>query len=56
GVTCEPLSLNCRITPRTAEKAEIIRREFFDAADTFRKFEFGLSQEDREFVLNCRDR
>ncbi|KAJ7620374.1 hypothetical protein FB45DRAFT_1006919 [Roridomyces roridus] len=55
GITCEPLPFKCRITPRTAEKAEIIRREFFDAANTFKNFEFGLS-EDTEFVLRSRDR
>ncbi|KAJ7604491.1 cytochrome P450 [Roridomyces roridus] len=55
-ILTKPLPFNCRITPRTAEKAEIIRREFVDAAGTYRKFEFGLSQEDREFVLNSRDR
>ncbi|KAJ7618065.1 cytochrome P450 [Roridomyces roridus] len=56
GITCEPLPFKCRITPRTAEKAEIIRREFWGAADTFKKFEFGLSEEDKEFVLSSRDR
>jgi hypothetical protein len=37
-------------------KAEIIEREFLDASDTFSKFEFGLSPEDREFVANSRAR
>ncbi|KAJ6564646.1 hypothetical protein B0H19DRAFT_1068176 [Mycena capillaripes] len=39
---------------RIAQKAEIIEREFFEAADTFSKYEFGLSQEDQEFVDQSR--
>ncbi|KAJ6551143.1 cytochrome P450 [Mycena capillaripes] len=54
GLTSKPRSFGCRITPRTAEKAEIIEREFLDAADTFAKYEFGLSPEDQEYVAKSR--
>ncbi|KAJ6551141.1 cytochrome P450 [Mycena capillaripes] len=54
GLTSKPRSFKCRITPRTAEKAEMIEREFFEAADTFAKFEFGLSAEDQEYVERSR--
>ncbi|KAJ7633235.1 cytochrome P450 [Roridomyces roridus] len=50
GVTMAPLPFECRITPRTGDKAEIIRREFLDATDVFEKFEFGLSADDKAFV------
>ncbi|KAJ7472456.1 cytochrome P450 [Mycena galericulata] len=54
GVATGPLPFKCKITSRAAEKADIIRREFLDAADTFSKFEFGLSPEDKEFVTRLR--
>ncbi|KAF8216492.1 cytochrome P450 [Mycena galopus ATCC 62051] len=54
GLTSKPRSFKCRITPRTAETAEIIQREFVDAADTFSKFEFDLSPEDQEYVAKSR--
>ncbi|KAJ7445959.1 cytochrome P450 [Mycena galericulata] len=54
GLTTGPAPFKCRITPRTGEKAEIIRREFIEAADTFSKFEYGLSPEDKEFVAKSR--
>ncbi|KAJ7312979.1 cytochrome P450 [Mycena albidolilacea] len=54
GILTGPRSFKCKITPRSAEKAEIIEREFLEAADTFSKFEFGLSSEDKEFVANSR--
>ncbi|KAJ7633256.1 hypothetical protein FB45DRAFT_746329, partial [Roridomyces roridus] len=50
GVTMAPLPFECRITPRTGDKAEIIRREFLDATDVFEKFEFRLSADDKAFV------
>jgi hypothetical protein len=49
-----PCPFRCKITPRSAEKAEIIEHQFIEAADTFSKFEFGLSQEDKEFVAKSR--
>ncbi|KAJ6564650.1 cytochrome P450 [Mycena capillaripes] len=54
GIVTPPRPFKCKITPRSAEKAEIIEREFLEAADTFSKYEFGLSQEDREFVDQSR--
>ncbi|KAJ7677851.1 cytochrome P450 [Mycena polygramma] len=54
GLTSKPRSFKCRIAPRTAEKAEIIEREFLEATDTFSKFEFGLSAEDRAYVASSR--
>ncbi|KAJ7746427.1 cytochrome P450 [Mycena maculata] len=56
GLATGPRPFKCRITPRSAEKAEIIRREFLGAADTFSKFEFGLSAEDKEYVAKSRAR
>ncbi|KAJ7445958.1 cytochrome P450 [Mycena galericulata] len=54
GPSMGPAPFKCRITPRTGEKAEIIRREFLEAEDTFLKFEYGLSPEDKEFVAKSR--
>jgi hypothetical protein len=54
GLLAVPRPFRCKITPRSAEKAEIIEREFLEAADTFSKFEVGLSQEDRGFVAKSR--
>jgi len=54
GVATGPLPFKCRITPRTQEKVKIIQREFLGAADTFAKFEVGLSPEDKEFVAKSR--
>ncbi|KAJ7279289.1 cytochrome P450 [Mycena rebaudengoi] len=56
GLLPIPRPFRCKITPRSAKKAEIIEREFLEAADTFSKFEFGLSREDKEFVANSRAR
>ncbi|KAJ7657112.1 cytochrome P450 [Mycena rosella] len=54
GILTGPKPFRAKITPRTAEKAEIIEREFLEAADTFSKFEFGLSPEEKEFVVQSR--
>ncbi|KAF8191110.1 cytochrome P450 [Mycena galopus ATCC 62051] len=54
GVSNAPLPFKCRITPRSTEKAKIIEREFRDAADTFARFEVGLSQEDKQFIAESR--
>ncbi|KAJ7640418.1 cytochrome P450 [Mycena polygramma] len=54
GILTGPCPFKCKITPRTREKAEIIEREFLEAADTFSKFESGLSAEDKEFVKQSR--
>ena len=54
GLTSKPRAFKCRITPRTAEKAEIIQREFLEAADTFSKFEFDLCPKDQEYVAKSR--
>ncbi|KAJ6568936.1 cytochrome P450 [Mycena capillaripes] len=54
GATTIPKPFKCRITPRTSEKARIIESEFLEAADTFSKFEMGLSAEDRAFVAKSR--
>ncbi|KAJ6482554.1 cytochrome P450 [Mycena sanguinolenta] len=54
GILTGPRPFKCKITPRSKEKAEIIERAFVDAEDTFSKFEFGLSPEDKEFVAKSR--
>ncbi|KAJ7040918.1 cytochrome P450 [Mycena alexandri] len=54
GILTGPCPFKCKITPRSAEKVEIIEREFLEARDTFSKFEFGLSPEDKEFVGKSR--
>ncbi|KAF8160325.1 cytochrome P450 [Mycena galopus ATCC 62051] len=54
GITSAPRAFKCKITPRSAEKAAIISREFHDASDTFSKFEFGLTADDKEFVARSR--
>ncbi|KAJ7859331.1 cytochrome P450 [Mycena olivaceomarginata] len=55
GISTAPLPFKCRITPRTAAKAGIIENEFLETADTFSKFEVGLSPEDKEFVARSRE-
>ncbi|KAF7328683.1 putative cytochrome P450 [Mycena sanguinolenta] len=54
GILTGPRPFKCKITPRSKEKAEMIERAFLDAGDTFSKFEFGLSPEDKEFVAKSR--
>ncbi|KAF7369234.1 putative cytochrome P450 [Mycena venus] len=54
GLTSKPREFKCKITPRSAEKAEIIQREYHEAADTFSKFEFDLCPEDQEYVAKTR--
>jgi hypothetical protein len=54
GLTAKPRSFRCKITPRSPVKAEIIDRECLEAADTFAKYEFGLSLEDQEYVAKSR--
>ncbi|KAJ7622347.1 cytochrome P450 [Roridomyces roridus] len=39
GVVTTPLPFRCQITPRSAEKAEIIRRRFQEVREMFEKFE-----------------
>ncbi|KAJ7359897.1 cytochrome P450 [Mycena albidolilacea] len=55
GLSTAPLPFKCRITPRTVAKAGIIENEFLETADTFSKFEVGLSPEDKEFVARSRN-
>ncbi|KAJ7176867.1 cytochrome P450 [Mycena filopes] len=54
GILTGPRPFKCKITPRSAGKAEIIEHAFVEAAETFEKFEFGLSDEDKEFVAESR--
>ncbi|KAF7369266.1 putative cytochrome P450 [Mycena venus] len=56
GILTAPRPFKCKITPRSTEKAELIEREFLEAADTFSKFEFGISPEDKAFVAESRMR
>ncbi|KAJ6456557.1 cytochrome P450 [Mycena vitilis] len=50
GVLTAPIPFRCKITPRSLAKAETIRHEFLEAENTFTRFEFGLSPEDKEYV------
>ncbi|KAG7098107.1 hypothetical protein E1B28_000079 [Marasmius oreades] len=54
GILTAPCPFKACITPRSAEVIEVIEREFHEASDTFSKFEFGLSSEDKAFVDNYR--
>ncbi|KAK7052033.1 putative cytochrome P450 [Favolaschia claudopus] len=54
GLLTAPRPFKCKITPRSAEKVDLIKQEFLEAADIFSKFEFGLSEEDKEFVMRSR--
>ncbi|KAF9263808.1 cytochrome P450 [Marasmius fiardii PR-910] len=54
GILTAPCPFKACITPRSAETIEIIEREFHEATDTFSKFEFGLSSEDKVFVEGYR--
>ncbi|KAJ7629467.1 cytochrome P450 [Mycena polygramma] len=46
GLAVGPHPFQCRIRPRTGEKAAIIKHEFLEAADIFAKFEVGSSAKD----------
>ncbi|KAJ7640502.1 cytochrome P450 [Mycena polygramma] len=46
GLAVGPRPFQCRIRPRTGEKAAIIKHEFLEAADIFAKFEVGSSAKD----------
>ncbi|KAJ7621343.1 cytochrome P450 [Roridomyces roridus] len=50
GLTSGPIPFECRISPRSQGKIDIIEREFVDATAVFEKFEYGLSPEDQEFT------
>ncbi|KAJ6568964.1 hypothetical protein B0H19DRAFT_937918, partial [Mycena capillaripes] len=54
GATTIPKPFKCWITPRTSEKARIIKSEFLEATGEFSKFEMGFSAEDRAFVAKSR--
>ncbi|KAK7031112.1 hypothetical protein VNI00_013717 [Paramarasmius palmivorus] len=54
GILTAPMPFRCAITPRSAERVELIEREFHEAMDTFSKFEYGLSKEDQEYVRKYR--
>ncbi|KAJ7603367.1 cytochrome P450 [Roridomyces roridus] len=54
GILTGPHPFACTITPRTTHKAQIVRREFVEAAETFARFEGGLSEADRVYVREMR--
>ncbi|KAL0565905.1 hypothetical protein V5O48_016113 [Marasmius crinis-equi] len=54
GIVIGPCPFKALITPRSSETIAIIEREFHEATDTFSKFEFGLSKEDKVFLENYR--
>ncbi|KAJ7665799.1 hypothetical protein B0H17DRAFT_951228, partial [Mycena rosella] len=51
GILIGSKPFRAKITPRTAKKAEIIECEFLEAVDTLSESEFGLSPEDKEFLV-----
>ncbi|KAK7052036.1 putative cytochrome P450 [Favolaschia claudopus] len=54
GIVTGPSPFKCKITPRSAEKAELIESEFLESGETFSKFEYGLDRVDKEFVEKTR--
>ena len=54
GILTGPSRFECEITPRSSHHAEIIKREFFGATQTFEPFEQQLDPGDREFVGKLR--
>ncbi|KAL0567075.1 hypothetical protein V5O48_014916 [Marasmius crinis-equi] len=54
GILIAPCPFKASITPRSSETIEIIEREFHEATDTFSKFEFGISREDKMFLEKYR--
>ncbi|KAL0069963.1 hypothetical protein AAF712_002859 [Marasmius tenuissimus] len=50
GILTAPCPFRASITPRSTEVVGIIEREFHEATDTFSKFEFGLSAEDKSYL------
>ncbi|KAK1235556.1 hypothetical protein PQX77_001209 [Marasmius sp. AFHP31] len=54
GILTGPCPFKASITPRSTEVVGIIEREFHEATDTFSKFEFGLSAEDKSFLKKYR--
>ncbi|KAJ8078278.1 hypothetical protein PM082_000484 [Marasmius tenuissimus] len=54
GILTGPCPFKASITPRSTEVVEVIEREFHEATDTFSKFEFGLSAEDKSYLKRYR--
>ncbi|PBK75562.1 hypothetical protein ARMSODRAFT_395076 [Armillaria solidipes] len=54
GMITAPCPFQCQITPRSDSKAKLIKAAFRNAADTFVRFENGISAEDKEWVRNHR--
>ncbi|KAF8649401.1 hypothetical protein AX16_005842 [Volvariella volvacea WC 439] len=55
GITATPQPFKCRIKPRSAAKADMIQKEFAQAAEHLIPFELDLSKEDKEFNAKYRD-
>lgn len=54
GILTGPSRFDCEITSRSSHRAEVIKREFLAAANTFEPFEQQLDPADREFVGKLR--
>jgi hypothetical protein len=54
GILTGPSRFECEITPRSAQHAEVIKRELLSATQTFEPFEQQLDPADREFVTQLR--
>jgi len=54
GILTGPSRFECEITPRSSHHAEVIKREFLGATQTFESFEQQLDSGDREFVGKLR--
>lgn len=54
GILTGPSRFECEITPRSSHHAEVIKREFLGATQTFEPFEQQLDSSDREFVDKLR--
>ncbi|KAJ7589614.1 cytochrome P450 [Mycena floridula] len=50
----KPAPFKCNITPRSKERAALIKREFIEAIATFSRFEDGLSAEEKEWLVQTR--
>jgi hypothetical protein len=50
GVNATPLRFQCKIEPRSEEKAAAIRHHYLEQADILRPFEQHISDSDKVFV------
>jgi cytochrome P450 len=55
-ITLAPRPFRCQITPRTPQRAHVVRRSFVDVTNTLRLFEEGLTEKEKEELQSLREK